>query len=212
MSPVLSMNSKNTKLPEFFYLRDDVVRIARELIGKYIFTRMDGVLTGGIITEIEAYKAPEDKASHAYNYRKTQRTKIFYRPGGIAYVYLCYGIHNLCNIITGDAETPHAVLIRSFEPTVGIEEIFRRRNRYKLNPVLTCGPGSLSQALGIGKIHNGISICKEPIWLEEGIGRISDTEIIAGPRVGIDYAEEYVLKPWRFGIKDSKWISRPLLR
>lgn len=180
--------------------------ISKELLGKVLVTAIDGFITSGIITETEAYKAPEDKASHAYNNRRTPRTEVIFKEGGIGYVYLCYGIHHLFNIITNEENIPHAVLIRSIEPLEGIDHMLERRKKSKLDKTLTSGPGALSQALGISSVHNKIKLTENIVWIEDR--GIIPSEIIAANRVGIDYAEEYKDMPWRFYIADNKWVSR----
>ena len=155
------------KIPLSFYIRDDVVEIAQELIGKYLFTMIDGKLTGGIISETEAYAGITDKASHAYGNRKTKRTEIMFRKGGIAYVYLCYGIHSLFNIVTNIENVPHAVLIRGIFPLYGSDVILRRTNKEKLITKITDGPGKVSKALGINYKHSGSSLLEDKIWLED---------------------------------------------
>ncbi len=199
------------KLSKEFYLREDVVGISKELLGKFLFTNIEGIVTGGMITETEAYKAPEDKASHAFGGRRTDRTETFYSEGGISYVYLCYGIHSLFNVITNVLDVPHAILIRAIEPVEGFEEMMRRRKKTTVSPVLTCGPGSLSQALGIDRRLNKMDLQGERIWIEDRGMLIPEKNIVKGPRIGVDYAAEYAAKPWRFGIKGSKWISKPFV-
>ncbi|MGH1435055.1 MAG: DNA-3-methyladenine glycosylase [Lewinella sp.] len=198
-----------TILSADFYRREDTVQIAKELVGKVIITEFNGLLTSARIVETEAYKAPEDKACHAYLNRKTKRTKTMFLPGGVAYIYLCYGIHHLFNVVTGPEGAAHAVLIRAVEPLAGQEIMLRRRGLEKLKPQLSAGPGVMSKALGIEKAYDAISLTKRG-----GIIRIADapvlppSEIIAGPRVGIDYAEECVDWPWRFYQRDCSWVSK----
>src|ERR1700733_6763105 len=115
-------------LSDSFYRQEDVVDVARSLIGKYLCTCWEGVLTTGLIIETEAYRGPEDRASHAYNYRKTNRNSVMYEAGGVAYVYLCYGIHHLFNIVTNRLGVPHAVLVRAILPDEGVETMMHRRN------------------------------------------------------------------------------------
>lgn len=196
------------KIPRDFYLREDVLQISKDLLGKFIFTRIDGKLTGGMIVETEAYKAPEDKASHAFGNRRTSRTEIFYSEGGISYVYMCYGIHYLFNIITNKANHPHAVLLRAIEPVEGINEMMKRRKKNEISCKLTSGPGSLSMALGITSKHNGIDLLSDAIWIEDRGVKVKKNHIMAGPRVGIAYAKKYAEKPWRFWIKGNPWVSR----
>lgn len=183
-------------LPAAFYQNPDVIHLARELLGKYLITEINGVQTGGKITETEAYRAPEDRASHAYNYRRTKRNEVMYHAGGIAYVYFVYGIHNMFNVVTNTAENPHAILIRAIKPEIGLETMLQRRNKSRPDKTLTSGPGSVTQALGITREHNGLPLDGPPIWIEDR--GIKPRNIVVGPRVGIDYAGEDALLPWRF--------------
>jgi DNA-3-methyladenine glycosylase len=196
------------KLPKKFYTREDVIQISKDLLGKFIYTNIDGKVTGGMIVETEAYLGAEDKASHAFGNRKTIRTEPFYKEGGIAYVYLCYGIHYLFNIITNKKDAPHAVLIRAIEPTEGIETMLHRRRMTKPLYNLTAGPGAMSMALGITTKHNEINLQSNTIWLEDKGIKISEENIIESPRVGVAYAKEDALKPWRFRVKGSLWTSK----
>lgn len=189
------------KLPLNFYTQEDVVEISRQLLGKFLFTFFDGSLTGGMIIETEAYKAPEDKASHAYGMRRTKRNASMYEEGGVCYVYLCYGLHALFNVVTNRKEIPHAVLIRSIEPSVGIETMRARRGRQKIDRTLTNGPGSLTQALGINVSHNGLLLTGSQIWIEDRGIQVLDEMIIATPRIGIDYAGEDAQLLWRFNLE-----------
>lgn len=194
------------KLSESFYLRENVQQISIDLLGKVLVTCIDGQYTAGIITETEAYQAPEDKASHAFNNRKTPRTEIFYNKGGIGYVYLCYGIHYLFNVVTNKTDVPHAILIRSVEPLEGIDVMMLRRKKKKLDKTLTAGPGALSQALGITKLHNKISLAGDTVWIEDR--EIKVKSIVSTTRIGIDYAAEYKDKPWRYYIEGNIWVSK----
>jgi len=198
------------KLPKSFYLREDVVQVAKDLLGKFLVTNFDNQLTVGKIVETEAYRAPDDKACHAYNNKFTERTKTMFEVGGIAYVYLCYGIHHLFNVVTAPKGMAHAVLIRAIEPAENVNVMLQRRNFSKIKPNLSAGPGTLTKALGISKIHNGVNLYerKSPIWIEDRGVEILEKNIIASPRVGIDYAEECALWNWRFRVKDSKWIGK----
>ena len=181
-----------TPLPRSTFENPDVVALARDLLGKTLFTNIDGELTGGVITETEAYRAPEDKASHAYNGRRTPRTEVMFGPGGHAYVYLCYGIHHLFNIVTNVAGVPHAILIRAIEPTDGLEVIQQRRG----GKLTTTGPGTVSQALGITTALSGTRLDGDTIWIADSGHHPHGVE--AGPRIGIDYAAEWAAMPWRF--------------
>ncbi len=196
-------------MPRDFYLGEDVVQISKALLGKYLCTRFDGALCVGKIVETEAYRAPDDKACHAYNNRLTDRTRPMFAEGGIAYVYLCYGIHHLFNVVTGAENQAHAVLIRAIEPIENVETMLKRRNFDRLKPQLTAGPGVMSKALGIKVQHTSLCLYhpESPIWLTEGSPLSPKTAIIASPRVGVAYAEECADWPWRFRLKDSKWTS-----
>ncbi len=190
-----------TKLPREFYVRPDVVQIARELLGKFLLSRIQDSVTGGMIMETEAYAGPEDRASHAYNNRLSARTEIMYHSGGVAYVYLCYGIHHLFNIVTNVEGIPHAVLIRAIEPSDGVELMLLRRDMKKVAPNLSGGPGTLTQALGIQTSLTGTDLTGNQIWLEDRGIIVSDDQIKARPRVGVSYAGEDAHRPWRFRLK-----------
>ena len=195
------------KLPVDFYQREDVLTISRELLGKVLCTQFAGHLTSGIIVETEAYAGETDRASHAYGGRRTKRTEIMYAPGGTSYIYLCYGIHHLFNIVTNKKNIPHAILIRAIQPQDGIEIMLQRRNKKKLNPSLTAGPGSLTQALGITVKNSAVSLTGNLIWLEEQNIYYEEQDILASPRVGVQYAEKDAQNPWRFQIENSPWVS-----
>ncbi|RZM08725.1 MAG: DNA-3-methyladenine glycosylase [Pedobacter sp.] len=197
------------KLSYEFYRDDDVITIARHLLGKHLFTEVGGMITGGIIVETEAYAGVIDKASHAYGGRFTDRTKVMYGQGGSAYVYLCYGIHYLFNVVTSSVGTPHAVLIRGVEPVTGVEQMLERRKMTVLKPSITAGPGALSQALGINKVLNGVDLLGDQVWIEDVGQSFSDDMIASVPRVGVDYAAEDALLPWRYYIKGNKYVSKP---
>ena len=195
-----------------FFLRDDVVAISRDLIGMILYTKMNGVVTAGRIVETEAYGGVTDRASHAWDGRLTDRTKIMYREGGLCYIYLCYGIHHLFNIVTGPEGRPDAVLIRALEPVTGIETMLERRGLDMVQRRVAGGPGLVSQALGLKTDQNGLSLINsKKIWLERGVadGKIpvGDIDIIASPRVGVDYAGEDAARPWRFRLKGNKFTS-----
>lgn len=186
-----------------FYQHEDVVLIAKQLLGKKLYTKIGSdPITGGIISETEAYRGPDDKACHAYNYRRTPRNEAMFLEGGVAYVYLCYGMHNLLNVVTGHEEIPHAILIRSIIPTHGLETIARRRKKNLNDPSLMIGPGKVCQGLGITRSHNEMSLTREPLWIEEG-EEITEDKIEISTRIGIAYAGEDALLPWRFILKCS---------
>ena len=196
-------------LSKEFYQRDNVTDIAKELLGKQLMTNINGKLTGGIIVETEAYNGVTDRASHAFGGRLTERTKTMYEAGGVSYVYLCYGIHYLFNVVTGPKDTPHAVLIRGIEPTVGIETMLERRNMLAVKPSLSAGPGVLSKALGITKELNARSLLNDEIWIEDIGVDFSAQEITDCERIGVAYAKEDALLPWRYYIKGNKFVSKP---
>jgi DNA-3-methyladenine glycosylase len=195
------------KLPRSFYTRNDVVSIAKELLGKYLFTNFDGIFTGGIITETEAYNGIIDRASHAYGGRRTARTEIMFNEGGTAYVYLCYGIHSLFNVVTNKKNNPHAVLIRAIHPTHGIEHMLKRRKMAVLKKNLSAGPGTVSEALGIHYSHSGLSLLGNKIWIEDKGIEINKNKIVASKRIGVDYAGEDAYLPYRF-VMDASALSK----
>ena len=194
-------------LKKAFYQREDVVQIAKELLGKIIVTNIEGVITSGRIVETEAYAGAQDKASHAFGYRRTPRTEIMYAPGGVAYVYLCYGIHHLFNIVTHKKDIPHAVLIRAVAPLEGINTMLNRRGMSQLNNRLTSGPGSMSKALGILTSHSGLDLQNSIITIHDN-EPVLEKDIIVGTRVGVAYAQEDALLPYRFFIKGNPYVSK----
>ncbi|UEG51524.1 DNA-3-methyladenine glycosylase [Mucilaginibacter daejeonensis] len=197
------------KLPESYYLNSNVVEVARDLLGKYLFTNIDGVVSGGYIVETEAYNGIIDRASHAYGDRRTNRTQTMYERGGVAYVYLCYGIHEMLNVVTSVEGQPHAVLIRAVDPTVGIDAMLYRRNMALVKPNITRGPGSVGKAFGIDRKLNGISLQSDKLWIEDKGLHFTDDEVAAAPRIGVAYAEEDALLPYRFYVKGNIYVSKP---
>lgn len=200
----------NKRLDKSFYQNPDVVGVARNLLGKYLVTELEGGYCSGLITEVEAYRAPDDKASHAYNNRRTKRTEVMFWLGGVAYVYLCYGIHHLFNVVTGDQGMAHAVLIRAVEAKDGLEVMQNRRKMYVRKPQLTAGPGVMSKAMGITTQWTGQSLVEpgSPIWIEDRGFVVRPGDIGESTRIGVDYAEECAFWPWRFFLQDSPWLSR----
>lgn len=190
------------KLSRDFYLQDDVVALARTLIGKVLFTYIDGRLTAGIITETEAYAGVVDKASHAYGGRRTNRTETMYAQGGTGYVYLCYGIHHLFNVVTNVEGTPHAVLIRGVKPLKGIDIIRERRKFPKNDKLLSAGPGTVSQALGILTKHDRTDLLGNTIWIEDHSIVVPNDKVKITPRIGVDYAGEDAKLPYRFFVSE----------
>jgi len=196
-----------SKLPRDFYTRPNVVTVARELLGKLLVVpSSSGRRVSGIIVEAEAYRGPHDRAAHSYGGRRTKRTETMYGLGGTAYVFFVYGMYNQFNVVTNVKENPHAVLIRALEPVDGIE-LMRRRRHGQPDHNLTNGPGKLCIAMGIDRKLDAADLLGNKVWLEEG-EKISRARIASGPRIGIDYAEEWVDKPWRFWIKDNPFVSR----
>jgi len=189
------------KLPLDFYLSNDVVDVSQKLLGKVICTSRNGRITKAIITETEAYAGINDKASHAYGGRRTDRTKPMYAQGGTAYVYLCYGIHHLFNVVVGSVDVPLAILIRAAVPAEGIDIMRQRRRISGTGMILLAGPGILSQALGITTQLTGASLLEDRIWMEDQQIPVRTQDITVGPRIGIDYAEEDAKRPYRFTLE-----------
>lgn len=193
------------KLTNGFYQRKNVVTIAKELLGKQLVSKVDGVVTAGIIVETEAYSWKE-RGCHAYESRKTARNATMFEAGGCCYVYLCYGMYNLLNVVTNVEGRAEAVLIRAIEPTRGIE-IMRDRRMVKNDKQLTSGPGKLTMALGITRKQNGLWLQDDEVWIEEGL-KVEKKQQITAKRIGIDYAGEDADLPWRFYLRDNVWVSK----
>jgi DNA-3-methyladenine glycosylase len=197
------------KLPLSFYLEEDVIKISKELLGKFLCTNIhEEGLTSGMIVETEAYAGVGDKASHAHGGRRTSRTGTMYEEGGIAYVYLIYGFHYLFNIITNIRDIPHAILVRAVQPADGMEIMLHRRKLEKAEYRLTSGPGLVCKALGITKEQNGISLLEDTVWLEDRGVAVPEKQIVASPRVNVAYAKEDAELPWRFRVKNNPWTSK----
>ena len=197
------------KLPLSYYSNQDVLFLAQDLLGKVLFTDINDEVTAGIIVETEAYFGVLDKASHAYGGRRTNRTETLYNHGGISYVYLCYGIHHLFNVVTSVKDEPHAVLIRAVEPLIGKDIMELRRNMSAGKAAISSGPGSAAKALGIDQSFNKKDLDGNEIWIEDhGIQYPAD-DIIKAPRIGVAYAQEDALLPWRFFVKGNKYVSKP---
>lgn len=198
------------KLTREFFTRADTVQIARDLLGAtLVVPDENGVRVSGIIVETEAYCGIEDKAAHSYNNRRTKRTETMFAVGGTVYIFFIYGMYYQFNIVAGETESPHAILIRAVEPLENIELMRERRGQMK-DANLTSGPGKLCIAFGIDKTFNNADLLGDQVWLEKG-AKVSDAEIVAGKRIGIDYAEEYAEKPWRFWLKENKFVSRKVI-
>jgi len=197
----------NDKLPRDFYTRLNVLTVARELLGKLLVVpTRTGKRVSGLIVEAEAYRGPEDRAAHSYGGRRTRRTETMYGIGGTAYVFFVYGMYNQFNVVSGTADVPHAILIRALEPVEGIE-IMRKRRGDQPDKNLTNGPGKLCIAMGIDRTFDNADLTENRVWIEDA-AKLAARKIASGPRIGIDYAEEWVTKPWRFFIKDNPYVSR----
>ena len=194
------------KLKRSFYLREDTVAVARDLLGKLLVVPDEnGQRVSGMIVETEAYLGVTDRAAHSFGGRRTARNEVMYGLAGHVYVFFVYGMYNQFNVVTGPADHPHAVLIRAVEPVEGIEIMRSRRGQMK-DRNLTSGPGKLCIALNIDRSLSGEALLGKRVWLEEH-RLLSDDEIAVGKRVGIDYAGEDVDKLWRFWVKGNEFVS-----
>ena len=195
------------KLDNSFYDRPDVVKVARDLLGKVLVTAFDGQRTSGRIVEVEAYNGVVDRASHAYSGRRTRRTEIMFGPGGSVYVYLIYGIYHLFNVVTNKKDVPHAVLVRALEPIEGIPLMLKRTGKPKPDHTLTRGPGNLSRAMGLLTTHTGTLLSGDEIFIGDDGYKPKRGEIVAGPRIGVDYAGVDAGLPYRFFLKGNPYVS-----
>ena len=195
------------KLSLSFYQRKDVVAIAKELIGKIVVTNIDGKITSGRIVETEAYVAHIDKASHAYKGKRTLRNEAMYAAAGTVYVYICYGLHNMLNIVTNDMNVPDAILIRALEPIDGIDTMLERTSKKILDNTLTKGPGNVAKAMGVSKNISGLLLGKEQINILKNNFIIPENQIGTSKRIGIDNAGEDALLPYRFYLKGNRFVS-----
>jgi DNA-3-methyladenine glycosylase len=197
------------KLGHEFYRRSDTLKVARGLLGKRLVVphAQTGERVSGLIVETEAYMGPLDKGAHSYNNRRTARTEVMFSAGGTAYVYFIYGMYFQFNVVTNSAEVPHAVLVRAAEPEEGLE-LMRERRPGRKDRELASGPGKLCIAFGIDRSYNGEDLTGRRVWIEDAGLTLPARRIASGPRIGIDYAEEFVGKPWRFWIKDNPHVSR----
>jgi DNA-3-methyladenine glycosylase len=195
------------KLPREFYTRSNVLTVARDLLGKLLVVPADdGQRVAGMIVEVEAYRGPDDRASHAYGGRRTKRTETMYQEGGIAYVYFVYGMYYQFNVVSNVADVPHAILVRALEPLEGLDVMRERRHSHP-DHNLTNGPGKLCVAMGIDRQLDKADLLGDRVWLE-GFRKVQPSQIAKGPRIGIDYAEEWIDKPWRFWISVNTYVSR----
>jgi DNA-3-methyladenine glycosylase len=195
------------KVPLSFYDRKDVVKIAEELLGKIIVTKIDGFITSGRIVETEAYVGISDKASHSFSGRRTAKNEHMYSAPGTTYVYICYGMHQMMNIVTNEKEIPDAVLIRAIEPLEGIDIMLQRTGKGQLDKTLTRGPGNVGKALGIFKHHSGLHLLDEQIYLLDDGQKILKENIGISKRIGVESAGADGLLPYRFFVKGNKYVS-----
>lgn len=195
------------KIPLTFYRRSNVVLIAEELLGKILVTRLNGITTSVRIVECEAYEGTDDRASHAWGGKRTARTEVMYKSGGLAYVYLCYGVHHLFNVVTNNQEIPHAILIRAGEPLEGIKKMARRTGKSEVDVSITRGPGNLSKALGISTGMTGLSLVSGQLFLKNDNYKPDPGTIGFSPRIGVDYAGKDAARPYRIYIKGNPYVS-----
>ncbi len=195
------------KLSGDFYNRQNVLQIAKELLGKILITKWEGIVTAGRIVEVEAYNGIIDKASHAAGGRRTARNEVMYAGGGVAYVYLCYGIHHLFNVVTNRADIPHAILIRAVEPVKGITKMEKRTGKKRTDYSITRGPGNVAKALGLHTSHTGYSLSGSDVFIADDGFIYPDNKVVASPRIGVDYAGEDALLPYRFYVKNNPFVS-----
>ena len=198
---------KGKIIPVSFFTRPDVAIIAKELLGKCLATNFDGNLTVLRIVESEAYNGAIDKASHAFSNRRTKRTKVMYEKGGVAYVYLCYGLHQMFNIVTNIENIPQAILIRGGEPVSGINIMALRANKEATDTSIGRGPGNVCKALGIHTGHSGVSVNSEEIFFYDDDVKIKNKDIGISPRIGVDYSGDDALLPYRFYMKGNAHVS-----
>ncbi|HVZ95808.1 MAG TPA: DNA-3-methyladenine glycosylase [Chitinophagaceae bacterium] len=195
------------KLPLSFYARKEVVTIAKELIGKILVTNFDGATTSGMIVETEAYVALTDKASHSFGGRRTARNEPMYAGPGTAYVYICYGLHQMMNIVTNEENIPDAILIRAVEPIEGIDIMLQRTGKKMPDATLTRGPGNVGKALGIFKHHSGNHLSGKEMYITYGNTSIPEDRIGISKRIGVESAGKDALLPYRFYLKGNKYVS-----
>ena len=195
------------KLPLNFYKRKDVVAIAKELVGKIVITKLEGVITSGRIVETEAYIALTDKASHSFGGRRTAKNEHMYAHPGTAYVYICYGMHQMFNIVTNEKDIPDAVLVRAIEPLEGIDIMLQRTGKPKLDFTLSKGPGNVGKALGIFKKHSGLHLLDDEIYLADDGFKLKENEIGISKRIGVESAFPDSELPYRFYLRGNKFVS-----
>lgn len=194
------------KLPLSFYLREDVVTIAKELLGKVLVTSWNDEKTSGRIVETEAYAGELDRASHASKGR-TERTEVMFGAGGRAYVYLCYGIHQMFNIVTSKEGEPHAILIRAVEPLEGKDIMLQRTGKKKWDNAITSGPGRVGKAFGFHTSQCGLSLTSDELYIADDGFEVKENDIVSSPRIGVDYAGDHAEWHYRFYLKGSPYVS-----
>ncbi len=206
---IKSIGKRGKRLNQSYYQSSDVVSLARDLLGKVLVSNVDGHTTSGIIIEAEAYRAPDDRACHAYNDRRTTRTEVMFAAGGVAYIYVCYGIHHLFNVVTGVPGQAHAILIRALQPLEGLDIMLERRKMDRLEHKITRGPGALSAAMGFHASMSGQSLINNitSIYIEDRGIRIAGDDVVSGPRIGVESAGASALLPWRFYVRQNKFVS-----
>jgi DNA-3-methyladenine glycosylase len=200
---------RSARLKRDFYARADTLSVARELLGKrLVVPSQTGARVSGLVVEVEAYLGVEDRAAHSYGGRRTHRTETMYAVGGTAYVFFVYGMHHQFNVVTGPEGLPHAVLVRAVEPEEGIE-LMRERRPVSKERELTNGPGKLCRALGLDLTFDGEDLTAGTrVWLEETGVKLKPEQVASGPRIGVAYAAEDALKPWRFWVEGNEYVSR----
>jgi len=200
------MKQRN-KLPRSFYANSNVLIVAEQLLGKILCTNINKQITKAIITEVEAYCGRTDEGCHAYPNKKTKRTEVMYGPGGYAYVYICYGIHTMLNIVTNTTGLANCILIRAVEPIEGKQYTQQRRKLKNYNYKIATGPGCVGQAMGINLTHYGADLCGNIIWIEDATN-LTKKEIGISQRIGMNFDGPDKYLPWRFFIKNNQWVSR----
>ena len=172
-------------MPRAFYVRP-TLEVARDLLGRTLCRRLpDGRTLRGLITEVEAYDGPEDRASHAFR-GPTRRNRPMFERGGIAYVYLIYGVHHCLNVVTGEPGYPAAVLVRATMPP---------------GEGLRCsGPGLVARAFAIDRRLDGASLVGRELWLEVG-APVGGRDVLRTPRIGVDYAGPWARRRYRFVVR-----------
>ncbi len=196
-------------IPKDYYQSTNVCNLAKHLLGKIIISRIDNKFCSAIISETEAYQGPHDRASHSYNNRRTPRNNTMYLEGGRAYIYICYGMHHLFNVVTAPENIAHAILIRAVDPIEGVEYMLKRRSLIKMESRVTKGPGALSVALGINKTLDGIELWNNssPLQIHDDGVIIDKIDIGVSPRIGVESSGEAAFYPWRYFIKSSRYVS-----